>query len=406
MPPRILHRYVTREMAVPFGLGLVVFTFILFMQQVLKLAEMILNKGVPVGTVAQLVAYVLPSFLGLTVPMATLLAILVAFGRLSGDSEITAMKGCGISLYQIYPPVLVLALLAYVASAWLSLYAVPWGKQGFRRIVFEIANSRAEAGIKERVFNTDFDGLTLYVDRADVRGGRLTGIFIADRREIADRSSSGTPAIIVAAEGRIVSDPVAKVVTLHLVNGAVHRPDRNPETYHRAQFQTYDLRLDVGGALASFQRSALKFSDLTLEEMQAELEAIGRGDATRNRKLVAYHEKFSMPFASIVFALLGVPLGLQSRRSGRTTGYPLAILVFLVYYVLLSIGETLGSRALLPPALAVWLPNAVLGATGLVLFRAAAHEGRLALFDRAAFALEALGARVRAAVGRAVRGSA
>jgi lipopolysaccharide export system permease protein len=397
--PWTLHRYLAREMVVPFGLGFVVFTFILFMQQVLKLVEMILNKGVPVATVAELVAYVLPSFLGLTVPMATLLAILVAFGRLSGDSEVTAMKGCGISLYQLYPPVLLLALAAYGASTLLSLYAVPWGKQGFKRIVFEIANSRAEAGIKERVFNTDFDGLTLYVDRADIRGSRLTGVFIADRRE------GSQPTIIVAGEGRIVSDPQAKAVTLHLVNGTIQRPGRDPATYHRAEFKTYDLRLDVGG-LASFQRSALKFTDLSPEEMKAELRALGRGDASRNKKLVAYHEKFSMPFASFVFAVIGVPLGLQSRRSGRATGYPLAILVFLVYYVLLSVGETLGGSGLLPPALSVWLPNLALGAVGLVLFRAAAHEGVLPLLDRVAFAADALGTRIRTALGRAVRGSA
>lgn len=397
--PSTLHRYLAREMVVPFGLGFVVFTFILFMQQVLKLVEMILNKGVPVATVAELVAYVLPSFLGLTVPMATLLAILVAFGRLSGDSEVTAMKGCGISLYQLYPPVLLLALAAYGASTLLSLYAVPWGKQGFKRIVFEIANSRAEAGIKERVFNTDFDGLTLYVDRADIRGSRLTGVFIADRRE------GSQPTIIVAGEGRIVSDPQAKAVTLHLVNGTIQRPGRDPATYHRAEFKTYDLRLDVGG-LASFQRSALKFTDLSPEEMKAELRALGRGDASRNKKLVAYHEKFSMPFASLVFAVIGVPLGLQSRRSGRATGYPLAILVFLVYYVLLSVGETLGGSGLLPPALSVWLPNLALGAVGLVLFRAAAHEGVLPLLDRVAFAADALGTRIRTALGRAVRGSA
>ncbi len=397
--PSTLHRYLAREMVVPFGLGFVVFTFILFMQQVLKLVEMILNKGVPVATVAELVAYVLPSFLGLTVPMATLLAILVAFGRLSGDSEVTAMKGCGISLYQLYPPVLLLALAAYGASTLLSLYAVPWGKQGFKRIVFESANSRAEAGIKERVFNTDFDGLTLYVDRADIRGSRLTGVFIADRRE------GSQPTIIVAGEGRIVSDPQAKAVTLHLVNGTIQRPGRDPATYHRAEFKTYDLRLDVGG-LASFQRSALKFTDLSPEEMKAELRALGRGDASRNKKLVAYHEKFSMPFASLVFAVIGVPLGLQSRRSGRATGYPLAILVFLVYYVLLSVGETLGGSGLLPPVLSVWLPNLALGAVGLVLFRAAAHEGVLPLLDRVAFAADALGTRIRTALGRAVRGSA
>lgn len=398
--PWILHRYVAREMAVPFGLGFVVFTLILFMQQVLKLVEMILNKGVPVATVAELVAYVLPSFLGLTVPMATLLAILVAFGRLSGDSEVTAMKGCGISLYQLYPPVLLLALAAYGASTLLSLYAVPWGKQGFKRIVFEIANSRAEAGIKERVFNTDFDGLTLYVDRADIRGSRLTGVFIADRRE------GSRPTIIVASEGQIVSDPQVKVVTLHLVGGTIQRPGRDPSTYHRAEFEAYDLGLDVAGALAGFQRSALKFADLSLEEMKAELRALGHGDASRNRKLVAYYEKFSMPFASLVFAVIGVPLGLHSRRSGRATGYPLAILVFLVYYVLLSFGETLGGGGHLPPALAVWLPNLTLGAAGLVLFRAAALEGRLPLLDRAAFAAEALSARIRTALGRAIRGSA
>ncbi len=399
--PRILYRYVAREMAVPFALGLAVFTLILFMQQILKLVEMILNKGVPVATVAELVTYILPSFLGLTVPMATLLAILVAFSRLSGDSEITAMKGCGISLYQVSPPVVVLALVAYAASTLLSLYAVPWGKQGFRRIVFEIANSRAQAGIKERVFNTDFDGLTLYVDRADVSGSRLQGIFIADRRE-----SEQNPVIVVAAEGRVVSDPEAKVVTLQLENATTHIAGSDPATYHFSVSRQMAFRLEIGQALASFQRSGLKFADLTLAEMQAELRALARGAGERNKKLVADYEKFSMPFASLVFAILGVPLGLQSRRSGRGASYPLAIVVFLVYYVLLSVAETLGGRGVVPPIAAVWLPNVVLGAIGLVMLRRAANEGRLAALDRLSAAFETAAARVRQALGRAVRGPA
>lgn len=399
--PRILYRYVAREMAAPFLLGLTVFTLILFMQQVLRLVEMILNKGVPVATVSELVAYILPSFLGLTVPMATLLAILVAFSRLSGDSEITAMKGCGISLYQVWPPVVALALVTYLASTLLSLYAVPWGKQGFRRIVFEIANSRAQAGIKERVFNTDFDGLTLYVDRADVSGSRLQGVFIADRRE-----SERHPVIVVAAEGRVVSDPEAKTVTLQLERATTHVAGDNPSRYHLTSSEKMAIRLEVGKALASFERSGLKFADLTLEEMRAELRALARGDDERNKKLVAYYEKFSMPFASLVFAILGVPLGLQSRRSGRGASYPLAILVFLVYYVLLTVGETLGGRGTLPPLLAVWLPNLVLGAVGIVMLRTAANEGRLAVLDRGSAALEAAAARVRHALGRAARDSA
>lgn len=392
--PRTLHRYVLREMLVPFALGIVVFTLILFMQQILKLVEMILNKGVPVATVGELVAYVLPSFLGLTVPMATLLAILVAFGRLSGDSEITAMKGCGVSLYQLWPPVLAFAVVAYVASTLLSLYAVPWGKQGFRRIVFEIANSRAQAGIKERVFNTDFDGLTLYVDKADVRGSRLQGVFIADRTQ------SRTPVIVVAGEGRVVSDPEAKTVTLHLENGTIHRPGKDSGQYVRSEFESQAYRLDVSGALATFQQSGLKFADLTLAEMKARLQALGRGDPERQRNLVAYYEKFSMPFASLVFALIGVPLGLQSRRSGRGSGYPLAILVFLVYYVLLSFAETLGGRGAVPPIVSVWIPNVALGAVGLVMLRAAAADRRLALVERAYALWETATARLRAAAGR------
>src|SRR5919106_2769127 len=249
--PRILYRYIGREMAVPFALGLVVFTLILFMQQILKLVEMILNKGVPVAMVAQLVGYILPSFLGNTVPMATLLAVVVAFGRLSGDSEVTAMKGCGISLYQLWPPVVALGLVAYVASTLLSLYAAPWGKQGFRRIVFEIANSRAQAGIKERVFNTDFDGLTLYVDRADIGGNRLQGVFIADRRE------NELPVIVVAQEGRIVSDATEKAVTLHLENATTHVAGGRSERYHRTVSGQMAIRLELGTALTSFRRSAL-----------------------------------------------------------------------------------------------------------------------------------------------------
>src|SRR5262252_8667877 len=136
---KILHRYIFREVLTPFSLGLGVFTFVLLIARLLKLIELVVNRGLPVGQILRLLAYLMPAFLELTVPMAMLLAILIAFGRLSADSEMTAMRSSGLSLYQLVPPVAVFVALTTLATAALSIWVRPWGNRSLRDALFDIA---------------------------------------------------------------------------------------------------------------------------------------------------------------------------------------------------------------------------------------------------------------------------
>src|SRR5262245_37039335 len=154
-----LRRYFLREVAVPFLLGIGVFTFILLIARMLKLVELVVNRSVPLLQIAKLFAYILPPFLAVHVPMAFRFAVLLSFGRLSADSEIIAMKTSGISLYQMLVPTLAFTGLVTLLALLLALYARPWGNTHLKASLYEIAKTRVSAGLRERVFNDDFAGL-------------------------------------------------------------------------------------------------------------------------------------------------------------------------------------------------------------------------------------------------------
>ena len=180
---RIIDRYILREIAVPFALGLVIFTLILLIARILKLIEMVVNRGVPLIEVLKLFSYILPAFLEVTVPMALLLSILVGLGRLSADSEIIALKTSGISLLQIARPVAIFSMGIFALALLLSGFLRPWGNGLLREGLLDIAKIRASAGLKERVFTNVFPGIVIYVDDIAPGGGRVSGILISDERD-------------------------------------------------------------------------------------------------------------------------------------------------------------------------------------------------------------------------------
>src|SRR5256886_2811363 len=179
---RILSRYVGREVVIPFLLGLVIFTFILFTARILKLIELVVNRGVPLLQIIKIFLYVTPAFFEVTVPMAFLLALLWGFGRLSADREITALKSCGLSFYQIALPVGICVAVVLSGTFFLTLYVRPWSNAALKQVLYEVAKTRATAGLKEKTFNDAFEGLVIYAEEIQPPGTFLRGVMIADSR--------------------------------------------------------------------------------------------------------------------------------------------------------------------------------------------------------------------------------
>jgi lipopolysaccharide export system permease protein len=379
---KILDRYVLRELVVPFLLGIAIFTSILLIVRILKLVEMVVNRGVPVWQILKLFSYILPAFLEVTVPMALLLAILVTFGRLSSDSEIVALRAAGISLYRLLVPVGAFAVAIALLTLGLSLVARPWGNSLLRNGLYEIIRTRAVAGIKAKIFNDEFNGLVIYVDRIEPATDALEGILISDTRDPTMRNT------VYAETGRLFSNESHQSLTLRLENGGIYSPgDTGGRAYQDTRFDTYDITLDLDTALAQLRNRSKDASEMTVPELRAEIAAKTAHGEPAFVERVEMQRKFSIPFGCLVFAALGVPLGIQPSRSVHSRGFSMSLLLIFVYYLLLTLGQNLGERGALAPVLAVWLPNAVLSAIAVCLLARAAREtnaGGAALWVRLA----------------------
>lgn len=372
-----IHRYIAREIAVPALLGLLIFTFVLLMGRILKLVELVVNKGVPLGEILQLFAYLMPAFLVITLPLAFLLGVLLGFGRLSADNEVVALRASGIPIYGMLRPVLLLAVVCSLITGWLTLYGEPAGQNAFRDQVFEIASSRANVGILPRVFNDEFDGLVLYAGDVDERQGEMRGVFISDER------IGATPAVILASQGRVISDQEQRILTLRLENGTIHRRpvDKKADTYQVIGFTTYDINLNMGQQLTDGSGRQKKLREYPLPELWSKLQS-SQTAQERRPVSVELHKRFALPLAPLVFALVGVPLGIRSHRSGKGGGFATALAIFMAYYICATFAETLALESAFPIVATLWAPNLLFLSAGLLLLRQAAKERSLPMLER------------------------
>ena len=359
--------YLIKEILPVFFIGLMVFTIILLMDKVLKLIELIVTRGGSIQNVLMLIAFICPSFLVFTIPTAILLGTLITFGRLSGDSEITAFKASGLSLYQLSIPVLIFSVLACLLTSFLVYYGLPWGNRGFKATLYLMATSKADVEIKERVFNDLFDGLVVYVDKVPVQGKRMEGILIYDER---DKSKLNT---IFAKEGFVVNNPKSQEVILSLRNGDIHRYDPAANLFQKVQFESYDLKLELSKALDLIYKKIRDY-ELSIDEIKEKIKITidQGGDATPLK--IELHKRYAIPFVCIVFGLIGIPLGIQPRRSGKSYGFVFSILILLAYYISLILFESLATRKMIAAFWAGWAPNFIFGGLGLYLLIKATRE--------------------------------
>src|SRR5262245_59831530 len=221
---RLLDRYILRELLGPFVLALVLFTFFLLIDRIYHLADLVITTGVPFLLVAQLLVFMLPSFLALSLPMAVLLAVLLAGGRLAGDREIVACQAAGIGLTRLLRPVLAGALGVVLVGGLFTMVLGPLASLEFQRQLFKILRTRAVSGIKERVFNSSFPGFTVHVEEVNPSRMALRVTLLSDER------NPNLSRISTAREGRLLTDDDDRRVTLRLIGGAVNEADVVPVT--------------------------------------------------------------------------------------------------------------------------------------------------------------------------------
>ena len=362
---RILDRYVWKELGPAFAIGVGVFTFFLFIDRIYQLTNLVITKNVPFHLVFSLLVFMLPPFLTLTLPMALLVAVLLVGGRLAGDLEVTALRAAGVSPLRLFRPFVVAAVLVTGLVLSLTLLVNPWAIGAFQQQLFKILQTRAASGLQERTFSAAFGQIVMYVEEMTPSQLALRGILVSDERE-PQRSR-----IILAREGRLLSDEAQRRITLRFIDGSINETDVNdPRRFRHTAFSLYDMNLPVDSPLSTATRDDKPERQLALGALLATAADLERQGQIFTPYRVEFHKRFALPVAALVFTLVGFPLGIRAHRGGRALALCASFGIVVAYYIVFSSLEGMALSRRLPTGLAIWLPNIGFGLLGLGLIRA------------------------------------
>jgi len=384
---RLFDRYILKEIIPPFFIGLVVYSFVLLMNQILLLTELLIARGVPFKIVLDLLVYLLPSVLAFTVPMSVLMGILAGLSRLSSDAEITAFKTLGISYLRLLKPVLVFSFVGFIITSFLTLYLAPRANYKWVQTFSESVLTRVQFNINPREFNDSIPNTVIFVqDITPEMGWRNIFVYFATPPE--------EPKIVLAREGRLNFYPEERRAALELEDGMIHSyPLDDIDDYRITSFGHYEEELDVEGAFPKIgAKKRVREKDikelwvdskrlkLELEEFPVDRENPLLFDLKRRESIshwIEIHKKIALPFACFIFALLGLPLGAFTKKGGRTSGFTLSIGIILVYYILITAGEQIAMEGRISSFIGMWGPNILFLVIGLYFFIQAVRESSL-----------------------------
>src|ERR1700674_5234978 len=364
---RILTRYVLGEVISHAAIGIAVFTFVLFTRDLGHILDLVVRNSAPLPSVLQIFFFTLPVAFTYTIPMGVLVGILIGLSRLAEDSEITAMRASGIGAWTFLRVVSIFAVAACALALCNAVYLAPASQAALGRLEDQLKASQASFEVQPRVFYEGFPKLVLYVQDVKTAQGAAIwkGVFIADI------SNPASPRITLARQGILVSEG-PQVLHLHLTNGSTHETDpASADHYQISTFDQTDVPIPVPQTDNRDQEPVPAAQMLTWDLP---------GQARKVKKYVApwylieFHRRFALPTSCLVLALVGIPLGLSSKKGGKSTGFVLTILLVFAYYSATLVGVSLARQGRVSPGFGVWLADIVFFLGGAFLLWRAEHR--------------------------------
>jgi LPS export ABC transporter permease LptG/LPS export ABC transporter permease LptF len=357
---RILTRYILREVSSHALIGAAIFTFVLFTRDLGRILELVVRASAPLPSVAEIFFYTVPLALTYTIPMSVLVGILIGLSRLAADSEITAMRASGMGVWSFGR-----VLAIFVVGAWLlalgnGIYLAPWSLASLGHLEDQLKGSQVSFEVQPRVFYEGFPKIVLYVQDVHTAQGAAVwkGVFLADISDAAN------PRITLAHQGILVPEGQDRL-HLHLIDGSTHEtvPAR-ADRYQISTFQQTDIPIELPSAenKADEQIPVGLVSTFALPDYARKVDPV-----SARWYLIEFHRRFALPTACLVLAMVGIPLGLSSKKSGKSGGFVLTIVLVFVYYFVSVIGVSLARQGKVSPVIGAWLANIVFFSTGAFL---------------------------------------
>ena len=357
---RIFTRYILKEVLSHGLIGIAVFTFVIFMRDVSRILELVVRNSAPVPSVAELFFLTLPAALTVTIPMGVLVGILIGLSRLAADSEITAMRAAGMGVSRFVRIIAIFGIVAWVLALFNNIVLAPRSAAALARLQNALATSQASFEVQPRVFYEDFKNYVLYVqDTSTVSGAAIwKNVFLADI------STPGATKITLAQQA-VVTSSGKDAIHLHMVNGEVHDSSVHaPEQYTISTFNETDTILNLPPTPKPAQE--------LVPVQQLETRELLRQTYNPNKEFarwywIEFNRRFALPTACLVLVLIGIPLGLSSKKGGKGAGFVLTIVLVFIYYFISVTGVSLARGGKVQPVLGVWLANIAFAFFGLVL---------------------------------------
>src|SRR6202051_2820022 len=357
---RILTRYILREVTSNAVIGAAIFTFVLFTRDLGRILELVVRASAPLPSVGEIFLYTVPLALTYTIPMSVLVGILLGLSRLAADSEITAMRASGMGVWDFGRVLAIFVAAAWGVSLLNGLYLAPMSLASLGHLEDQLKGSQASYEVQPRVFYEGFPKIVLYVqDVHSAQGGAVwDGVFLADISDAAN------PRITLAREGIMVPEGQDRL-HLHLTSGSTHETDpKEADKYQISTFEQTDIPIELPSSenKTEEQIPVKAIGTWSLRDRAANVDPV-----SARWYLIEFHNRFALPTACLVLAMVGIPLGLSSKKSGKSGGFVLTIVLVFVYYFVSLIGVSLAKQGKLSPSLGAWLANIVFFAAALFL---------------------------------------
>jgi LPS export ABC transporter permease LptF/LPS export ABC transporter permease LptG len=350
---RILTRYILREVTTHALIGVGVFTFVLFTRDLGQILELVVRNSAPLPSVAEVFFLIVPVTLTISIPAGVLVGILIGLSRLAADSEITAMRASGIGVWSFLRIISIFAVVAWLLALANGVYVAPRSQAAMARLQGEMKSSQVSYEVQPRVFYEGFPQLVLYVQNVQAAQGAAVwkGVFIADT------STPASPRITLAEQGILVSEG-ANTLHLRLTNGSTHEMDpKSPGNYQISTFEHSDLPIPMPQTESGKEQEPAPVSQLKTTELWRQAHDLA--NPMSRWDWIELHRRFALPTSCLVLALVGIPLGLSSKKGGKSTGFVLAILLVFAYYFVSLVGVSLARQGKVSPGFGVWLADIV-----------------------------------------------
>src|SRR5580658_3522871 len=356
---RLLDKYIGREVASHSILGLAVFTFVFFVPQLVRLMDLVVRHSGGIGTVALLFLCSLAPVLAFTIPMAVLVGVLIGLGRLSADSEIVAIHASGISMRRLLLPIGFVAASCGLLTLVLTFWIIPLSWRTLGKLEQRVLSSQVPFAVQPRVFDERCPHFVLYVQDVEAAATRWRGVFLASSAQ-----ASATSNITLAQDAQVVAGPERDQIELHLGSGSTHDYDpHEPDHYSVTTFGKSDIPIDISTATSSTKTTAFTDAEKSVSALLADT-----GPNWRDAR-VEFHRRIAFPAACLIFALLGVPVGVRPRRGGRAAGLVLTLVLIGGYYFLFVTGAHMAQQGSIAPWAGIWAGNIAGLILGLIFLR-------------------------------------